>query len=139
MEPDAALETYFRGYAAAATGADPTAPASFYAEQFIAAGPRGSAVFGNDEGFLDWLKQVHRFNRETGMEGLEVVSVRRAALGEAYTLATVEWGARFHKTGDELIRFEISYLLHAAEGPNRILAFVSHEDQEEAMRARGLL
>jgi hypothetical protein len=100
---------------------------------------RGSAVFANDERFLDWLRGVNDFNRQTGMEGMEVVSISERELNARQVLATVEWGARFRKTGDRVARFEITYLLDRQDESWKILAYVSHADQEDEMRRLGLL
>lgn len=37
------------------------------------------------------------------------------------------------------MRFEISYLLRSAEGGLRILAYVTHQDEQEMMKAEGLI
>jgi hypothetical protein len=136
---DDALRLLFAKYARASLDPDPDALAGMYADAFSAAGPTGSAVFKNDEDFRTWLRQVHEFNKQSGMQSLEVVSVRQVPIKDHHTLATVEWGARFSKTGEELIRFEISYLVRLLGDRPAILAYVSHDDQEEVMKARGLI
>ena len=50
-------------------------------------------------------------------------------------LAQVRWSARFEKTGDRAIEFEIAYLIELAEESWRVLGYVSARDQEEEMRA----
>jgi hypothetical protein len=133
------IERLFREYAAAALGPEAERTAAFYTPSFIAAGPAGSAVFANDERFLDWIRGIHDFNQQTGMEAMEVVTVAERPLSERHTIATVEWGARFRKTGSTLARFEITYLLEHNGEAWKILAYVSHADQEEEMRRLGLL
>jgi hypothetical protein len=54
-------------------------------------------------------------------------------------LATVTWGARFEKTGERIIEFEISYLLEKAEDDWRILSYISRSDQTAEMEKEGLL
>jgi hypothetical protein len=133
------LEQFFRDYGRAAMGDDPAAIAAFYAESFLVAGPQGSATFPNDDQFLAWLRRLHDFNRQAGMLSMEPVAVAGTAVAPGYDLARVTWGARFQKTGDELIRFAITYIIrHTDQGP-KLIAYISHEDQEEAMRAHGLL
>ena len=133
------LKSFFEAYAEAAVNSDPTALAGLYAEDFIASGPAGSAVFKNDEQFLAWLSQVHEFNRQVGIRSLEVGSIHVTPIGDHHAFATVEWCARFEKTGDESICFEISYLVRFSEGKTLILGYISHEDQEEVMTARGII
>jgi actin-related protein len=135
-----AWETFFRGYGAAALGTAPERIASFYAESFIAGGPRGSAVFRNDEQFIDWLKQLHQLNKSSGMTAMTVVSITDSkSLSSRHQLVSVEWGARFEKTGERLITFEISYLLERSGDDWKIIAYISEKDQEEEMQALGLL
>ncbi|MPZ47795.1 MAG: hypothetical protein GEU75_00490 [Dehalococcoidia bacterium] len=133
------LEQFFHDYANASMAGDPAAIAAFYAESFVAAGPKGSAAFQNDDKFLDWLRQLHDFNQQTGMRAMEVVSVSDSAISEHYILARVGWGAKFEKTGDELISFDISYILYTAPETPKIVAYISHEDQEDQMRQLNLL
>jgi hypothetical protein len=137
---DDTLLDLFRDYAAASRGHEPERVAGFYAESFIAAGPRGSAVFKNDDQFHEWLRQVEQFNQSTGMTSMTVVSVQEPlSLSEKHVLVTVDWGARFVKTGDRLITFQIAYLLERSSAGWKILAYVSQKDQEEEMRGLGLI
>ena len=65
----------------------------------------------NDEAFLEWLRQVHEFNRGNGMTAMEGDEVLETPLSAAYSIASVRWAATFRKTGDEPMRFRISYVL----------------------------
>ena len=73
------------------------------------------------------------------MFALTAMSIRDVTLSPLHTLATVTWGARFDKTGDRIIAFEISYLLEKAENEWRILSYVSGSDQKVEMEKEGLL
>ena len=72
------------------------------------------------------------------MRGVTAIAIRDVTLGPVHVLATVTWGARFEKTGDRTIDFEISYLLEEAGGEWRILSYISREDQDAAMAKAGL-
>ncbi|MCC6237617.1 MAG: hypothetical protein IT299_08590 [Dehalococcoidia bacterium] len=133
------LVAFFERYAATSMGAVPQDLAACYDTSFLAAGPQGGAAFQNDEAFLGWLQQVHDFNEGAGMTALEVVAVGETPISNEYVLASVRWGARFRVTGDEVIEFEISYLLRVDGDSFKVAAYVSHEDQEAVMRERGLL
>jgi hypothetical protein len=134
-----AFTGFFQRYASISIGPAPEKLADFYDASFLAAGPQGVAAFQNDDAFLGWLRQVHQFNAQTGMTALEAIDVRDTPISNDYALATVRWGARFSKTGEELIEFEISYLLRLTGGGPKVAAYISHEDQEAVMRSRGLL
>ncbi len=96
-------------------------------------------VFANDTRFLDWLAQVRGFNRQHGMRAVSPAAVRETVLSALHVLAQVRWSARFEKTGDRAIEFDIAYLIERAGESWRVLGYVSERDQEEEMRALGLL
>ena len=137
---DSALELFFRDYAVASVESPAARLPAFYADSFIFSGPRGSAVFKNDDKFVGWLEQIHEFNQRTGMISVEVVSIEEPLLLSTHNLLVrVNWGSRFRKTGDRLITFRIAYLLENVNHRWGILAYISEKDQEEEMRELGLL
>jgi hypothetical protein len=133
------VEQFFARYAALSMGDDDRAMAALYAPSFFVAGPKGSATFANDAKFLEWLAQARGFNRQHGLQAMSPVAVRETPLSPIHTLAHVRWSARFEKTGDRAIEFEIAYLLERAAETWRVLGYVSERDQEEEMKAFGLL
>lgn len=136
---ETALREFFERYARVSLGDEPEALAGFYDAAFLAAGPKGGAAFTNDASFRAWLREVHAFNVKSGMTALAVDGVRETPVSADYLLATATWAATFRKTGDAPIRFDISYFLRTSGERTKIAAYVSHEDQEDAMRAHGLL
>jgi hypothetical protein len=128
---------WFAGYAADALSDDVAALAVRYAPSFLVAAPGTSETYRNDGRFLDWLRTVVAANRKAGMRSLEVVDLQELPLGDRHALVTVTWGARFARTGDRRTDFRISYVLADGSSP-RILGYVSHEDQEQAMKAAGI-
>lgn len=130
---------FFEAYATASMVGDATRLASFYAPNFIFAGPKGSAAFPNDANFLQWLESVFAFNRQTRMESMDVVEVRESRISDAHATVTVTWGARFAATGAQRIDFDITYLIEDLGAGHRILAYVAHTDQDDEMRRLGLL
>ena len=133
------LDQFFRRYAELSTGPQPEALADLYAATFIVGGPEGSQAFANDDGFVAWLRKVADFNRQHGMRALETASIREMTLSPLHTLAAVVWGARFEKTGNRVIQFEISYLLEKTGDEWRILSYISRSDQSAEMAKEGLL
>ena len=133
------VEQFFTRYAALSMGDDDRALAAVYASSFFVAGPKGSMTFANDTQFLDWLAHVRAFNRQHGMRALSPAGVRETVLSPLHVLAQVRWSARFEKTGTRAIEFEIAYVMERAGESWRVLGYVSALDQEEEMRALGLL
>ena len=132
-------EQFFTRYAALSMGDNDHALAAMYAPSFFVAGPEGSATFANDAKFLEWLAQVREFNHQHGMKAMAPVAVRETPLSPIHVLTQVRGSARFEKTGDRAIEFEIAYLLERAAESWRVMGYVSARDQEEEMRALGLL
>jgi len=133
------VEQFFTRYAALSMGEDDRATAAVYAPSFFVAGPKGSMTFANDGRFLDWLAQVRAYNRQHGMRAVSPAAVRETVLSPLHVLAQVRWSARFEKTGARATEFEIAYLIELAGESWRVLGYVSERDQEEEMRALGLL
>lgn len=138
MKKTADLRQFFEEYAQHSFR-QPQALTSFYAADFIAAGPQGSRSYRNDDKFVEWLDQMETFNKQTGLTGMQVEAVREIPMGEAFTMATVTWAATYKKTGDQPITFDISYCISFVEDTPRIILFISHEDQESVMKEKGLL
>jgi hypothetical protein len=133
------VEQFFTRYAALSMGDDDRALAAMYAPSFFVAGPTGSMTFANDARFLEWLAHVRAFNRQHGMRAVSPAAVRETVLSPLHVLAQVRWSARFEKTGDRATEFEMAYLLETAGESWRVLGYVSARDQDEEMRALGLL
>src|SRR5688500_4406427 len=133
------IEQFFTHYAALSMGDDDRALAAVYAPSFFVAGPKGSMTFANDAQFLDWLAQVRALNRQHGMRALCAAAVRAPALSQLHVRSQVRWSARFDKTGARATEFEIAYLIESAADSWRVLGYVSARDQEEEMRALGVL
>jgi hypothetical protein len=132
-------EQFFTRYAALSMGDDDRSMAELYAPSFFVAGPKGSMVFPNDARFVEWLTQMRAFNRQHGMRAIAPAAVRETVLSPIHVLAYVRWSARFEKTGDRAVEFDIAYLIERADESWRVLGYVSERDQEEEMRALGLL
>ena len=133
------VEQFFARYAALSMSDDASALAAVYAPSFFVGGTTGSMTFTNDATFVDWLRQVRAFNRQHGMRALSPAAIRETVLSPLHILAQVRWSARFEKSGDRSIEFEIAYLMERAEESWRVLGYISERDQEEEMRALGLL
>ena len=132
------VEQFFSRYAALSLGDDDGALAALYAPRFCDAGPGGSMTLPNDARFLEWLAGVRAFNRAHGLRALAPAAVSELVLSPIHVLARVRWSARFEKTGDRAIEFDIAYLVERAGDAWRVLGYVSARDQDAEMRALGL-
>jgi hypothetical protein len=129
------LIAYFEDYVASSSEDSAARTAKFYADNFIAAGPRGSAVFKNDVHFVSWLMQVREHNRRAGLLSMRVASIEQSiSLSPRHLLATVGWSATFRKAPGQPINFRITYLLERSGDEWKMMAYISEKDQEEEMQ-----
>ena len=54
-------------------------------------------------------------------------------------MATIHWRVTFQKTGNKPIEFDVSYIFYEKDNEPEIILFISHEDEEEAMKKLGLM
>jgi len=138
MIKDAAIKKLFDEYEKAFQKLDIAANASFYADTFISAGPRGAVAQSKAE-FLKFANQAADFYRKVGQTDAKLISADETPISDHYSWVKVHWGVKFAKTGDRWIEFDVSYFVHSKQPEPQIIMFISHEDEEEAMRALGVL
>ena len=134
----AKLEKLFLGYETAFKALNVKRAAQFYADTFISAGPKGT-IAQNKKEFLQKAEQASAFYKSVGQTSARIISKNMFPISDQYVLATVHWGVTFQKTGDELIEFDVSYIIYLAGDEPKIILFISHEDEQEAMKELGLL
>jgi hypothetical protein len=60
-------------------------------------------------------------------------------ISDQYSMVKVHWGVTFRKTGDRVIEFDVSYLVQNIGPEPKIILFIAHQDEEEAMKELGLM
>lgn len=135
---DAKLQKMFDAYEKAYSALDFETSAGFFADTFISAGPKGAIAQSKSE-FKAKAKQAADFYRGVGLEYGKILSTSEIPLADHHSLVTVHWGVKFRKTGYKLIEFDVSYIIDRTGPEPKIVMFVSHEDEEEAMKRLGLL
>ncbi len=134
---DTRIAKLFEDYGKSFSALEMRRIAGLYAEQFVAAGPKGVISQGRDA-FLDNADEAAEFYRSVGQESAEVLSARETWFGEFYVMVTIHWGVRF-KSLPELVEFDVSYLVQLTDDTPRIVLFISHTDEEDTMKELGLL
>ena len=134
---DPRVEKLFADYGKSFSALEMRRIAGLYAEQFVAAGPKGVISQGR-EAFLANADKAAEFYRSVGQESADLLSAKETWYGEFYVMVTIHWGVRF-KTLPELVEFDVSYLVQLTDEPPKIILFISHEDEQEAMQKLGLL
>lgn len=133
------VSDFFTAYARASLGNDAGIIAKCYAENFMVAGPAGSMCYKNDEKFIAWLKNMFQVNRKLGMQDMKLIKVTTRPVGEFYTQAQVRWGAAYLKDPNDLIEFEITYILQHVNNDYKIIMYVTHENEEDVLKEKGVI
>jgi hypothetical protein len=134
---DKRLETLFADYGKSFSALEMRRVAALYSETFIAAGPRGIISQGRGE-FLANADKAAEFYRRVGQQSAEMKSAKETWFGDKYVMVTIHWAARFRSL-PEPVEFDVSYLVQLTDETPKIILFISHEDEQEAMARLGLL
>lgn len=132
------LEKMFTEYEKAFSKLDIRTSAEFFADSFISAGPKGT-IAQNKEEFMKKAAQASEFYKSVGQTSAKIISKNFIPISDQYTMAIIHWGVTFEKTGDELIEFDVSYIVHETGAEPKIILFIAHQDEEEAMKKLGLM
>ncbi len=138
MINDPSIKKLFEEYEKAFSSLDIKKNAEFFADAFISAGPRG-AIAQSKLKFLTKAKQASDFYKSVGQESAKIISADEMPVSDNYSLVKVHWGVKFKKTGDRLIEFDVSYLVQKTGQEPKIILFIAHQDEEQAMKELGLM
>lgn len=131
------LDILFKQYESAFNKLDLNTITGFYADTFISAGPKGTIAQSKKE-FEKKAQEAAEFYRSVGQNSARIISKRVMPISNEYSMVVIRWGITFEKTGSKLIQFDVSYFIQEIGEP-RIIMFISHEDEEAAMRKLGLM
>jgi hypothetical protein len=134
----AKLDQLFAEYESAFSELDIEKNAALFADTFISAGPKGAVARNKDE-FLQKAGKASEFYKSVGQTSAKIISKDFFPISNEYTMATIHWGVTFQKTGDKIIEFDVSYIVYELGDKPKIILFIAHEDEEEAMKKLGLM
>ena len=132
------LDTLFKQYETAFNKLDLKTISGYYADTFISAGPKGVIAQSKKE-FEEKAEEAVGFYRSVGHRSARIISKRVMPICDKYDMVVIRWGVTFEKTGSKIIEFDISYIVYEIDDLPRIILFISHEDEEEAMKKLGLI
>ncbi len=135
---DTSIKKFFSKYETAFSELDLEKQAGMFADTFLSAGPRGTIAQSRKE-FHEMAEKAAEFYRSVGQEYVKILSLRETPISNEYSMVKVHWGAKFQKTGDSLIEFDVSYLVQKIGGEMKIILFIAHQDEQKAMEELGLL
>lgn len=133
---DKRIKALFEDYGAAFSALALQKTARLYAENFIAAGPKG-VISNTRDAFVKNADTAAEFYRSVGQERAEIKSIKEAWYSDQYVMVTIHWAVHF-KTLDKPAEFDVSYLVQLTGDEPKIILFISHEDEEEMMKELGL-
>jgi hypothetical protein len=131
------LEKLFSDYEKAADKLDLKSITKNYPDTFISAGPKGT-IAQNKAEFNSKAEQAAEMYRSIGQTSMKIISKKITPISNEYTMVTVHWGATFKKTGDEVTEFDVSYIVQDIGDDPKIILFITHQDEAEAMKKLGL-
>jgi hypothetical protein len=129
---DKRIEKLFAEYGKSFSALSLHKTAGLYADNFIAAGPKGMISQTRDE-FDRNAEQAAEHYRKVGQKSAEVLSMKETWFGDKYVMVTIHWGAHFEKL-DKPYEFDVSYLVQLTDDKPKIILFISHQDEDEAMK-----
>ena len=133
-----AVKKLFAEYEKTFNALDVEKQVPLFAEHFISAGPRGSIAMGRDE-FARMASKAAQFYKNVGQTSAKILTMDETAISNEYSMVKVHWGATFEKTGNKLIEFDITYFIQKTGTEPKIIMFITHQDEEKAMKDLSLL
>jgi len=133
-----AIKRLFVEYEKAFNVLDVEKQVPFFAEYFISAGPKGSIAQGRDE-FAKMATKAAEFYRSVGQTSAKILSMDEIPISNEYSMVRIHWGVTFRKMGNRLIEFDVTYFIQKTGPEPKIIMFISHQDEEKAMKELGLL
>lgn len=138
MVKDLSIKKLFAEYEKAFAALDLERSAGFFADTFISASPRGAIAQSKAE-FLKLASQAADFYRKVGQTSARIISMDETPISNEYSMVKVHWGVTFKKTGDRLIEFDVSYFVQKTGPEPKIIMFIAHQDEQQAMQEMGLM
>lgn len=111
----------------------------FYSDCALASAPKFVGCLKGREELCKVLIQISEYQIKTGMTALVPLKIDTSEIDSLHCWSKVHWGARFKKTGDKTIEFDISYLLRINEKKFSILLYISHQDEQQLRQDLDLL
>ena len=133
-----ATKKLFKEYEQAFNALDVEKQVPLFAEHFISAGPRGSIAQSRDE-FAKMALQAAEYYRSVGQTSAKILSIDETSISKEYSMDKVHWGVTFEKTGDQLVEFDVTYFIQNPDKDPKIIMFIAHQDEEQAMKEFGLM
>lgn len=131
------LDTLFKQYETSFDELDIKSLSGYCADTFMSAGPRGTISQSKVE-FEAKGEQATKYYRSVGRNSAKIISKRIMPISDCYSMVVVRWGITFERTGSKVMEFDITYIIQQTGLDPKIILFISHEDEEAAMKKLGI-
>jgi hypothetical protein len=131
------IDVFFEEYEKAFNNLDLQAITKYYPESFISGGPKG-VVAHNKKYFEEWAQKAVDFYRSIGQKSGRIISKKVIPISNEYCMVTVHWATTYEKTGDQLVEFDVSYVIQQLGDDIKVILFITHQDEQETMKKLGL-
>ena len=131
------VEELLTRYAKAFGDLDVQGQMDLMSDAFISAGPAG-VIAHNKEEFRALATKMVDVYRSMGQEYVKLVSFHESRITDEYEIVNVRWGAKFKKIPNQIIEFDVSYLVQHTGGAYTIMAYITHQDEAAMARDFGL-
>jgi ketosteroid isomerase-like protein len=140
--PPTIIREFFEEYAKATSAGDVAIVAGAYFDTYIEAAPAGVVGYKVDADYRRQLKVKNAALRDKlGFTSAKLTIASITEFAPGHYLVEADWTMEFERQKAQRMRstFRISYLLRLADPGPVILAYVSHEDEEEKMKRDGVI
>jgi hypothetical protein len=141
VEHRARLEEFFNRYAAATLAGDVETIANSYFDTYIEASPTEASAYKVDVGYRKALAEKSATMKKIGLAKLDIELQSSREFAPSHYMVRAQCRMQFQPAGKKPVisTFLISYMVRIATDQPKILAYVSHEDEQAVMRRDGLL
>lgn len=136
---NADFKKFFEDYIQWGEEHDAKKVAGAYADNFIFADPNGIMPMENNAELVKKYGDIEKHYKKVGRTSTHLVDIDTTELDDLHYLVKVKFGMTFKKTGDEMITFDISYIIRVVEGEPKIMLYISHEDEMEVLKKNELI
>ncbi len=110
----------------------------FYGECALASAPNFVGCLKGKEEVTAALTGVAEYQKKTGMTSVIPLEIETSEIDPLHIWVKVQWSAKFKKTAEKQIVFDISYLLKRMESGFVILTYVADQDEQQLREKYGL-
>ena len=127
------MDDLFKEYEESFAKLDFKSIAKLYGDSFISAGPKGT-ISNSKQDFINKAGEFAEYHKKVGMTSARKLSCYELSISNEYSLVTVHWGVTFEKLGNQKVEFDVTYIVQKTGNEPKIIMFISHEDEAEAMK-----